>query len=421
MLEFNVRISRNLARFFVIGAVVIIAIAAACWAYDQRPKTDEPLIPPAAAHLPKPVSAADQANPWGHIRVTDIMLDVPDEFVQLPPTNAPPLRWHFPGMSRDDVLAVLQSIQLPPEVFGLYKHSNHWISEEGGVALEPSDAMVLQLTREARSKLYPLLIRSEINQAEMDPIWFDRETFKAQLKDSELRPDSIALLKSLMYTQGNTRVVLFADRQVALRQLPDDRERKLFLQMLGRKPAVRVRLTVNEHSNVEELASYWGVGGRRKDILPLLKAMQRTEDDNETSVIPLMPSFIRDRVWTFPFPSSNPSMVRQDCFWSAFNTFNAVADDRLGDMSHLREVLDRDYYTIMQPSQLGDVILLTTPEQTAIHAAVYVADDIVFTKNGFHYSQPWIFTRMDAMMQTYLARYPGADALVPQYFRRKGL
>ena len=38
-----------------------------------------------------------------------------------------------------------------------------------------------------------------------------------------------------------------------------------------------------------------------------------------------------------------------------------------------------------------------------MHVAVYVADDIVFTKNGFHYTQPWILMHLKDMLETYAA------------------
>ena len=49
-------------------------------------------------------------------------------------------------------------------------------------------------------------------------------------------------------------------------------------------------------------------------------------------------------------------------------------DDRLNDMAHVREVLQKDYYNIQEPSQLGDLVLLSTRTDTVIHAAVHLAD-----------------------------------------------
>lgn len=37
----------------------------------------------------------------------------------------------------------------------------------------------------------------------------------------------------------------------------------------------------------------------------------------------------------------------------------------------------------------------------AVHAAVYIADDIVFTKNGNNIRQPWILMRLKNLIAAY--------------------
>ena len=56
-----------------------------------------------------------------------------------------------------------------------------------------------------------------------------------------------------------------------------------------------------------------------------------------------------------------------------------------------------------------------------MHAAVYIADDIVFTKNGFHCTQPWILMHLKDMVETYAARLPTGKQLNVLYYRRKNL
>ena len=50
-----------------------------------------------------------------------------------------------------------------------------------------------------------------------------------------------------------------------------------------------------------------------------------------------------------------------------------------------------------------------------IHAAVYIADDVVFTKNGGNDRQPWMLMKWDDL----LARYPQNDPIRPVIFHRK--
>jgi hypothetical protein len=70
---------------------------------------------------------------------------------------------------------------------------------------------------------------------------------------------------------------------------------------------------------------------------------------------------------------------------------------------------------------LGDLLLLSARNEAVVHAAVYVADDLVFTKNGESYTQPWILMRMADMIDTYNVRYPTGGPLTTVCFRLKSL
>jgi hypothetical protein len=215
---------------------------------------------------------------------------------------------------------------------------------------------------------------------------------------------------------------LFADFEPALRRLPDDAERRRFVKVLARKETMMARLRVSPESDVQALAAYWGVGGRRKDISPLLKAMQRVEGGTAINIICLLPHFVRDHLYTHPFATAGLDTVKQDCFWSAFNFFKGdELIDRFNDMAYIREVLKKDYYTVTEPSQLGDLLLLSTRNEAVVHAAVFVADDLVFTKNGESYTQPWILMRKADMIDTYNVRYPTSGPLTTVCFRLKSL
>jgi hypothetical protein len=63
----------------------------------------------------------------------------------------------------------------------------------------------------------------------------------------------------------------------------------------------------------------------------------------------------------------------------------------------------------------GDVILFMASEKEAIHSAVYLADDIVFTKNGSSERSPWILMKMENLT----AYYQTSIDLKIRGFRRK--
>ena len=149
--------------------------------------------------------------------------------------------------------------------------------------------------------------------------------------------------------------------------------------------------------------------------------LHRVEKGYKVNVVYLLPDFARDRVYRYPFAPADAKSVKQDCFWSSFNFFNDQPDNRFNDMDYLHAAIERDYYKIQQPSQLGDIVFLTTANETVVHAAVFLADDLVFTKNSEDFRQPWILMHMADMVETFAVKYPGRDALKTQFYRKRNL
>ena len=78
-------------------------------------------------------------------------------------------------------------------------------------------------------------------------------------------------------------------------------------------------------------------------------------------------------------------------------------------------MLFRSYYLVQDDLQLGDIVILSDADGSPFHAAVYLADDLVFSKNGSHYLQPWSILRM-SQLKGHFSEH-GPDWRV-SYFRR---
>ena len=139
------------------------------------------------------------------------------------------------------------------------------------------------------------------------------------------------------------------------------------------------------------------------------------------STITVLPPFARDRAYTYPFLSGATTPFEQDCIWSAFNFFNDPPDDRFNDVGYVREVLKRDYYEIYELTQLGDLVLLTRPDETVVHAGSISPTTSCLPRNGQHPTQPWIFMRLKDMVDAYAARYPRSGPLKTRFQRLKRL
>jgi len=66
---------------------------------------------------------------------------------------------------------------------------------------------------------------------------------------------------------------------------------------------------------------------------------------------------------------------------------------------------------------MGDIVLFSTASSTIpIHAAVYIADDLLFTKNGGVYWSPWMLTTLDELKKMYTRP---STFLKVQYVRKR--
>jgi hypothetical protein len=105
-----------------------------------------------------------------------------------------------------------------------------------------------------------------------------------------------------------------------------------------------------------------------------------------------------------------------DCFWTALNFFNDPSEVQLSNITSSVEFLFRDYTSMRGAPRYGDVLLFLENEKPT-HACVYIADDVVFTKNGANYHQPWTLMRMRDMMPRYASeQFMAAVVLRSKYY-----
>ncbi len=360
-------------------------------------------------------------GPWGRLLCANVLIDLPDEFVVLPPKDLAPTRWMFKKMDRPKAIAFLKSIGASESLVDKIPLSA-WRDEVDAISVAPDDELILSLSPRTRSKVYEKVVEAVgAANEQFQPVWFRTEMLEKIIAESGLSESSAKLFRSLLYQNGDPDIWIFMDKDAALRKIGDPAEQTRFIKAMSRKSAIFARLQLDANADVKEAAAYWGVGADRKDILPLLNSAKNVEGGWNVNVIYLLPTFMRTHLFKYPNPSLDPTSVRQDCFWSAFNSLNVTPDDRFADMGFVHETLVRDYYAISKPSQLGDIVFVADGEGVAMHVAVYVADDLVFTKNGYHHTQPWILMRLSDMVETYSVSHPTNSKLNVLFYRKKSM
>ena len=137
--------------------------------------------------------------------------------------------------------------------------------------------------------------------------------------------------------------------------------------------------------------------------------------EGETDLVHLLPPFASERLYRFP--RVNTDVARTDCFFSSGNFFNTELDSGFLDQSYFTNVLNTRFRKVSTPTY-GDLILLARPvdnDWEAIHAAIYLAGDIAFTKNGSGVPHPWMLSTIADME----AEYGFAVPVKTTFFRER--
>ena len=281
-----------------------------------------------------------------------------------------------------------------------------------GIRLAPASEAVLGLSPETRQRLYAILGANPENVPQAMPFRFRRGGFDQWFADCGLPKARLDLARSLTYTQENS--LCFADA-AAFSQVATPEETKCLVKSLWRVPTFVMKLHLNPKTDVDALLKYWGVMGMAQTYKPLIESMSRVPEGSSLNVSYLLPPFARLRLYTYPAPR-DPKLRNQDCFWTAMNFFNSAPDDGFFNPEQTQRALRNDHTRIGDGAkQFGDVLLLVGHDRQALHMCVYIADDVIFTKNGANPQQPWVLMRLPEMLDEYATSRPYEI----QVYRRK--
>jgi hypothetical protein len=349
---------------------------------------------------------------WGKLVTRDIQLERPVEYLTDEVAHPKPEVWTFAGLTSDGVKNLLAKNGLSSEQIA--EALANLSAKNAGAELTPSEKFLFSVSPAQRQKLFSALAGTSVNLYIDYPYIFPRDDIESVYTDSRLNPEDVAVLKQLIYPNGSAQQL--SDYAFLLEKIPTVERRTSMTQALSRQSAVLARLSVDQSSDVDKIAAYWGAMPtvRFTDVRPLLDSLKQLPEGGSISLLYLLPKFARERLYTFPLPSQAGEPV-MDCHWSTFNFCNETPDNRFNDPNFAVEYIRKNYFQIAQPSVYGDILLLMNDKNEVKHSAVFIADNIVFTKNGNNYRQPWMLMRIPDL----LATYPATPAMKPIFMRRR--
>jgi len=389
--------------FFLLGIACTCLVQALLHALQGTVHSGPAEIAAQARPKPPVVTFASQHKPWGDIEYTKLPLEPPDEV--LPDTTQPlaATRWFFSNQTPQQVVKLFETCQFTQEQREKLFERERWQTMTNGVCVFPPSNVVLEMSRPAREQLYSILRLDPVNSAQSHPFRFRPENIEEWFAETGLGTGQVDVLRKLLYTENGA--LSFCDGALVQGLFSTNDFKRLVKALYGEKTFL-MRLRITPETDIDGLLRYWGWESRARAKRPLLESIAQVPGGGTVGIGYLLPLFARERLYTYANPAADPKACAQNCFWTAMNFFTDKPDNRFLDLDYVQRVLACDYERVVGTPLYRDIITLLDSRNTPIHMSVYLADDVVFTKNGRDSIQPWVLMKLPDMIAGYQARSP---------------
>ena len=333
------------------------------------------------------------------------------------PNSVP--RWSFPESAASNLSLVFANAGLPATLLNALSQPSSQIREGGFIHVFPPAQEVLNLTPESRARLYLELAKYPVNEFHHDPVLILTDTVEEWYRSSGLRPELIEAISKMSYRRGEAWA--FSDVSLILNLAANEAEARTLFRAFTRTRTYLLKLIVDADLDSTSVRNYWSLGGksfRLKALEPLLESLKETGQRMELDICHVIPPLPRKLMYNYPGESYLNKGILPDCHWTSLNFFNYEPHEYLLDPRlATNRVLD-GYATVEPPYQYGDVLFfIRNADGDAFHSCVYLADDLVFTKNGRNQLAPWIITTIEDVSRIYLSI---TDGRIQGYRRKDG-
>jgi len=351
-----------------------------------------------------------ESGPWGLIEYRRFFLPIPKAWLEGQPRSEP-CNWQVAGLSPAKVNEFMTDGTLSEEEQRLWRDTCRVEPKGDGSVIHPSKEFRWALQPRSRAMLYLWLAQFPENVAQNFPFCYATASATDWLPADALPPDLAASIRRLSYQSDLS--LCFADLDLIEDQIPDLQQRAELLGLLYRHPYCDVRLRIDQHSDLTSLANYWGGTQQAGPVKAKLKKTLGKQSEAYISLASLMPPLPHSMLNTFPPIPSDTSKPQPDCYWTVFNFFASKPDNRFYDSNFMEAALAEVHEPVPGKPSYGDILFLVDSSGRPFHSAVYLADDFVFTKNGGHFTQPWVIMKLADMK----ACYPQARPVREAYYR----
>ncbi len=337
-------------------------------------------------------------GPWGDLEVRTVYLEVPDTLLAVVAKPNAVTRWVFEQTTEAAVRETLRRCEVPSEVVDRLLAPARQVAAGNVISLYPKTEDLTELSSAARNALYHELAKSPSNEYHRDPVYIlggDLEDWLAESGLSDVQKD---LFRRLVWNRG--AALVFSDIQALLSLAKNPAEIRGTFRAVTRVRSLLVGLKLPLRGDRQAFLDYWSAGQSEAPRLSFLRAVTQRQAAQTIDITHFFPAVTRQRVFTFPDFAVGPKGGFPDCHWTSLNFFNATANDDYLDMRLAAARLVEAYATVEAPYRFGDILCFLEGGD-GLHTCVYVADDIVLTKNGDSILAPWVLMQVKDVEAVY--------------------
>ena len=380
---------------------VCCSILLGVWSADAVEPTDKT----AAVYQTKP-------GPWGVIEYNYLYIEATEELIANVPQPNSTSNWTFPKASVESLRQLFTRAALPPAMIERLLDKKQMVTQADSITVFPPLEDLEAMTPAMREVVYAQLALSPENEFHYAPVYFigGKESW---LRDTRIRAELKEKIRRMAYRRG--KVEAFSDLQALLADARSDLEARRILKLATRVRTIVARVRVTPQTDFNQLYDYWSGQRRARDIRPFLESIAERPSEASLDLIHLMPRRTRALLYSYPTFDLAARGRLPDCHWTSLNFFNLVPKAYYLDTRLASAHVLASYTAVAAPFTFGDVIFFMNATGEAAHSCVYLADDIVYTKNGENVLSPWILMHL-ADLESLYANEPGWRL---QGYRRK--
>ena len=339
-------------------------------------------------------------GPWGEFVISNIYLEAPDAVIEVAGKPDPVPRWTFSGSSVSMVKEILINAGVELALVERLISSSQLKASGTEIIVYPKLEDLLQIKGIVRDKLYSEISKHPQNEYYTDPVFILSGNVEEWLAEATLNASQKDVVRQLVWHRGNALV--FSNVGVLLNYAQSSEEIKNTLRAITRC----MSLVVSEKFPLkpeqrETFLRYWLGNQPESPRTVFIKAIAKETDINSSvDILHFLPVIMREKLYTFPSLKDAAKGRMPDCHWTSLNFFNLSARDYYRNTSLAAIQLTQSYNQVSAPYQFGDVLCFTD-NGDGLHTCVYIADDIVLTKNGENILSPWVLLKIDDVSKIY--------------------